>query len=62
VSLEDGRTFDAALYATIRDEELARLGGAGEGRLAEAAGLLDRLVLDDDFAEFLTLRAYPMLD
>ena len=50
------------LYASIRDEELARLGGAGEGRLAEAAGLLDRLVLDDDFAEFLTLRAYGMLD
>ena len=33
-----------------------------EGRLAEAADLLDRLVLDDDFAEFLTLRAYPLLD
>ena len=49
-------------YATIRDEELARLGGAGEGRLAEAADLLDRLVLDDDFAEFLTLRAYAILE
>ena len=24
--------------------------------------LLDRLVLDDDFAEFLTLRAYSLLD
>ena len=50
------------MYASIRDEELARLGGAGEGRLAEAADLLDRLVLDDDFAEFLTLRAYALLD
>ncbi len=49
-------------YAAIRDEELARLGGAGEGRLAEAADLLDRLVLDDDFAEFLTLRAYAILE
>ena len=58
IALADGRTVDAALYAAIRDEELARLGGAGEGRLAEAAELLDRLVLDDDFAEFLTLRAY----
>ena len=45
----------------IRDEELARLGGAAEGRLAEAAALLDRLVLDDVFAEFLTLRAYDLL-
>jgi malate synthase len=62
VALADGRVFDDALYATIRDEELARLGGAGEGRLADAAGLLDRLVLDDDFAEFLTLRAYALLD
>ena len=62
VSLADGRPFDAGLYATIRDEELARLGGAGEGRLAEATGLLDRLVLDDDFADFLTLRAYSLLE
>ncbi len=62
VVLVDGRVFDGALYETVRDEELARLGGAEEGRLAEAAGLLDRLVLDDEFAEFLTLRAYPLLD
>ena len=45
----------------IRDEELARLGGEGEGRLADAADLLDRLVLDDVFADFLTLRAYSLL-
>ncbi len=62
VALADGRPFDASLYAAIRDEELARLGGAGEGRLADAVGLLDRLVLDPEFAEFLTLRAYSMLD
>ncbi len=62
VALADGRVFDAALYETIRDEELARLGGAREGRLAEAADLLDRLVLDEPFAEFLTLRAYALLD
>ncbi len=61
-SLVDGRTVDAGLYGTIRDEELARLGGAAEGRLAEAVALLDRLVLDDGFAEFLTLRAYALLD
>jgi malate synthase len=62
VALTDGRTFDGSLYASIRDEELARLGGAGEGRLADAATLLDRLVLDDDFAEFLTQRAYSLLE
>jgi malate synthase len=62
VALVDGRRMDGDLYGVIRDEELARLGGAETGRLREAAGLLDRLVLDDDFAEFLTLRAYPLLD
>ncbi len=62
VALTDGRVFDAGLYEAVRDEELGKLGGAGQGRLAEAAGLLDRLVLDDDFAEFLTLRAYSMLE
>jgi len=62
VALGDGRIVDRRLYESIRDEELARLGGAEAGRLGEATGLLDRLVLDDDFAEFLTLRAYPLLD
>src|SRR3954447_3285273 len=62
VVLGDGRTFDADMYASVRDEELDRLGGVEEGRLADAADVLDRLVLDEDFAEFLTLRAYPLLD
>jgi malate synthase len=60
--LDDGRVVDGALYEQIREEELVRLGGSETGRLEEAAELLDRLVLDDDFAEFLTLRAYPLLD
>jgi malate synthase len=62
--LDDGREASAALYAQVRDDELARLGGrtGGAGRLGDAADLLDRLVLDDDFAEFLTLRAYSLLD
>jgi malate synthase len=60
-ALEDGRRVDDALYATVRDEELARLGGAGEGRLAEAAELLDSLVLTDTPTDFLTLPAYAHL-
>jgi malate synthase len=62
VLLDDGEPFTPERYEAIRNEELARLGGAGEGRLAEATDLLDRLVLDDDFAEFLTLRAYAILE
>jgi malate synthase len=62
VALDDGRPFTSERYAAIRDEEIARLGGAGQGRLDEAVDLLDHLVLDDDFAEFLTLRAYSLLD
>jgi malate synthase len=49
-------------YAAIRDEELERLGGVGEGRLKDAWEILDHLVLDDEFAEFLTLRAYAVLE
>ena len=45
----------------IRDEELDRI-GRESGRVAEAAALLDSLVLGDDFPEFLTLEAYGRLD
>jgi malate synthase len=62
VALDDGRVVDRKFYEQIRDGELTRLGGLSAGRLADAAELLDRLVLDDDFTEFLTLRAYPLLD
>ena len=61
VALDDGRTVDDALYRTVRDKELERLGGAGEGRLAEAAEILDGLVLADTPPEFLTLPAYSRL-
>jgi malate synthase len=62
--LDDGRSVTGGLYTAIRDESLAALGGptGGNGHLADAAELLDRLVLDDDFAEFLTQRAYSLLD
>jgi malate synthase len=62
VRLEDGRPMDGALYAAVRDEELAKLGGRDSGRLGEATELLDRLVLGDDFPDFLTLEAYQRLD
>lgn len=49
-------------YAAIRQEELGRLTAAApDYRWADAAALLDQLVLSDAFAEFLTLDAYPLL-
>ncbi len=60
--LDDGREAGADLYRQTRDEEFARLDGPDARRVAEALTLLDRLVLDDDFAEFLTLGAYSLLD
>jgi malate synthase len=71
--LDDGRPLTGERYRAIRDEELVALttaaaataGAAGpdatRSRLPEAATLLDKLVLDDDFIEFLTLPAYPRL-
>jgi malate synthase len=63
-TLDDSSMFDADRYREIRREELAKLGSAGGGtiHLGSAADLLDRLVLDDEFAEFLTLGAYNLLD
>ena len=60
--LDDGRPMSAELYATVRDEELARLRPlAPDAPWAAAAALLDELVLADSFPEFLTLVAYPRL-
>jgi malate synthase len=59
--LEDGAPLTADRYRRIRDEELARI-GRDRGRVAEAAALLDGLVLADDFVEFLTPDAYGRLD
>jgi malate synthase len=62
VVLADGTPVTPELYEQIRTEELARLGGAAQGRLGQAAALLDQLVLSPEFVEFLTLVAYPYLE
>lgn len=61
-ALDDGRSVTRELYIRIRDEELAKLGGPGVERYAEAAEILDKLCLSDEFIEFLTLIAYKYLD
>jgi len=60
--LADGRAVDGDLYRAVRDEEQARLGGRERGHLGAAADILDRLVLGDDFTEFLTWIAYDYLE
>jgi malate synthase len=61
-TLDDGRVVDAPLLRRWRKEELMKLGGPDVGRLETASELLDELVLADDFADFLTLKAYARLD
>ncbi len=62
-ALDDGRTVDAALYRTIRDEELAGLTAGGDAhRFDQAVALLDALVLSDDYVEFLTVPGYALID
>ena len=62
--LDDGAPLSADRYRAIRDDELRALPdgpGGGAGHRAEATELLDDLVLDDGFTEFLTLPAYERL-
>ncbi len=62
VTLDDGRVVDAALLRQVMDQEVSALGGPEVGRVGDAAALLADLALSDDFADFLTLPAYPLLD
>lgn len=55
-SLTDGRTLDRHLYQQFRDEEFDKL--TANSSLTQAAALLDELILNDQFIEFLTLIAY----
>jgi malate synthase len=63
-ALDDGRVVDESLYRRLRDEEIARLSSSNAAtpdRLADAATLLDGLVLAPELADFLTLPAYERL-
>lgn len=62
VRLEDGRPVTPELYKAIHTEELDKLGGPSKGRLGQASQLMDKMVLSEEFVEFLTLPAYNLLD
>ena len=62
--LEDGRKVTHELFQRLLSEELRKLSGqrgASAMRYDEAAWLLDRLVSDDEFADFLTEPAYNVI-
>lgn len=59
--LDDGRAITTDLYAQLRDEELAKLGGSAAERYEESTELLDNLVISEEFVEFLTFPAYALL-
>jgi malate synthase len=67
-SLDDGRRVTRDLVQRTIDEELARLRerlGArlfDEGTVPAAARLFADMMMREDFAEFLTLAAYELLD
>ena len=67
-TLEDGRTVTRELVGGLLDEEMERIhaevGDAvwGKGRPDETRAVFEHVALGEDFPEFLTLRAYELLD
>jgi malate synthase len=68
VRLDDGAQVTPELVHRLEDEELARLRLAlGEqawaaSRFDDARKLFERVALADDFADFLTVAAYELID
>jgi malate synthase len=62
--LDDGRKVTLELFHQLLGEELAKVKAEmGEGgKYDEAAGLFDSITADDQYVEFVTLPAYPLID
>jgi malate synthase len=60
--LDNGTVATRELYGKMRDEELEKIGGREQGRMREAVDLLDSLVLNREFSEFLTIPAYRLFE
>ena len=59
--LDDGRAVTPDLYHRIQREELDRL-GADTGRLRDAATIMEKLIISEEFVPFLTLPAYAYIE
>jgi malate synthase len=65
--LDDGRKVTVEMYQKFKDEELKQIrveiGEVAylEGRFDEAIKLFDRLIIEDEFIDFLTLPGYELL-
>ncbi|MDB5048792.1 MAG: malate synthase [Fibrobacteres bacterium] len=68
VTLADGRKLTKELYAAFVPEELEKIRALvgdkkfAEGKFTVARSLFDDLVMQNEFAEFLTLKAYENLE
>ncbi len=62
VVLDNGQSMTQKFYQNIRTEELTKLEQQGSGGFRDAANLLDKLVLNDTFEEFLTVTGYDDLN
>ena len=66
--LDDGRKVTSVLFRTLAVEELEKIKAAlGEAefdkrKFSQAAQILDQIITDNNFVEFLTLPAYQYLD
>jgi malate synthase len=61
--LDDGRKVTAELFRGLLVEELQKIKASdAPGRLDEAAALFERITVDDQYVEFLTLPAYELID
>jgi len=59
--LETGETVTADMYTQLKKDLIAKLAINPGNRFLQAEKILDKLVLDSEFAEFLTIPAYQYL-
>jgi malate synthase len=59
--MDDGSLVTADLYRELKKELIAKLAVLEGNRYADAEKILDELVLNEEFSEFLTIPAYQYL-